>query len=348
MSMQHHSDVDSRLVKGLVLDHGARNPEMPKAVKNAFILTCNVSLELEKSVDNVVMVYKTAQGREEMVHQERKFVDDRVAKIVELKRQVCDTPEKSFVVVNQKGIDPPSLAILAQHGILALRRAKRRNMERMTLACGGVAVNSLDELSKEVLGFAQEVYQHKLGEEVYTFVEGVNNPFSCTILLKGPNKHSINQVKDAIRDGVRAVKNAIEEGTVLPGAGAFEVAAHLDLLKYKEEVKGRQQYGIQAFANALLIIPKTLATNSGLDTIDAMMKLIQAHKQGNMWGLDIYTGEPIDPVAAGIYDSFSVKKYLIENSSVLATQLLLVDEVLRARDNAKDAQSTNAEVMDAE
>jgi len=296
----------------------------------------------------VVMVYKTAQGREEMVHQERKFVDDRVAKIVELKRQVCDTPDKSFVVINQKGIDPQSLAILAQHGIIALRRAKRRNMERMTLACGGSAVNSLDDLSKEALGFAQEVYQHKLGEEVYTFVEGVNNPFSCTILLKGPNKHTLNQVKDAIRDGVRAVKNATEEGTVLPGAGAFEVAAHLDLLKYKEEVKGRQQFGIQAFANALLVIPKTLATNSGLDTIDAMMKLIQAHKQGNMYGLDIYTGDPVDPVAVGIYDSFSVKKYMLENSSVLATQLLLVDEVLKARDNAKDAQSTSAELADAE
>jgi len=135
MSMQHHSDVDSRLVKGLVLDHGARHPDMPKVVKNAYILTCNVSLELEKSVDNVVMHYKTAQGREEMVHQERKFVDDRVAKIIELKKQVCDTPDKSFVIINQKGIDPGSLALLAKEGILALRRAKRRNMERMTLAC---------------------------------------------------------------------------------------------------------------------------------------------------------------------------------------------------------------------
>jgi len=322
---------------------------MPKVVKNAYILTCNVSLELEKSVDNVVFHYKTAQGREEMVHQERKFVDDRVAKIIELKRKVCDTPDKSFVIINQKGIDPGSLALLAQEGILALRRAKRRNMERMTLACGGVAVNSVDDLSKEVLGFAEEVYQHKLGEEVYTFVEGVRNPFSCTVLLKGPNKHTINQIKDAIRDGVRAVKNSIEEGSIMPGAGAFEVAAYLDLVKYKEnEVKGRTQYGVQAFANALLVIPKTLATNSGFDTIDVMLKLQEAHKKGIIAGLDVYTGEPVDPIAEGIYDSFTVKKYLLENSSVLATQLLLVDEILRAKEGAKDMQTTAAEMADAE
>jgi len=272
-----------------------------------------------------------------------------VAKIIELKRQVCDTQDKSFVVINQKGIDPGSLSLLAQEGILALRRAKRRNMERMTLACGGVAVNSVEDLSKDILGFAQEVYQHKLGEETYTFVEGVNNPFSCTVLLKGPNKHTINQIKDAIRDGVRAVKNTIEEGTVIPGAGAFEIAAYLDLVKFKEtEVKGRAQYGVQAFANALLVIPKTLATNSGFDTIDTLLKLKEAHKQGNLVGLDIYTGETLDPVAEGIFDSFSVKKYLLENSAVLATQLLLVDEILRAKEGSKDAQTTAAELADAE
>jgi len=213
----------------------------------------------------------------------------------------------------------------------------------------GVAVNSVEDITKEALGFAEEVYQHKLGEEVYTFVEGVNNPFSCTVLLKGPNKHTINQIKDAIRDGVRAVKNSVEEGSIVPGAGAFEVAAYMDLLKFKEsEVKGRAQYGVQAYANALLVIPKTLATNSGFDTIDVLLKLQQEHKQGKVVGLDIYTGEPIDPVAQGIYDSFTVKKYLLENSSVLATQLLLVDEILKAKDGARDAQTTGAELAEAE
>eukprot|EP01125_Pyxidicula_operculata_P021849 TRINITY_DN8697_c0_g1_i1.p1 TRINITY_DN8697_c0_g1~~TRINITY_DN8697_c0_g1_i1.p1 ORF type:complete len:541 (-),score=160.80 TRINITY_DN8697_c0_g1_i1:107-1729(-) len=330
MAMQHSSDVDSRLVKGLVLDHGGRHPDMPKNMKNCFILTCNVSLEQEKSIDNVVFQYKTSQGREEMVAQERKYVDDRVAKIIELKRLVCDTPDKSFVVINQKGIDPGSLAMLANEGILALRRAKRRNMERCTLACGGIAVNSLDDIQPSDLGFAKQVYQHTLGEETYTFIEGVENPFSCTILMKGPNKHTILQIKDAIRDGVRAVKNAIDDKCVLPGAGAFEIAAHLDLLKFKEEIKGRTKFGVQAFADAILVIPKTLASNSGFDIMETILKLQEESKAGNMVGLDIHTGDPCDPETEGIYDNFTVKRYLLENSVVIASQLLLVDEVLRA------------------
>ena len=100
-------------------------------------------------------------------------------------------------------------------------------MERLTLACGGTAVNSVEDLSPEVLGFAKSVFEHSVGEEKYTFIEGVDNPFSVTILLKAPNKYTILQMKDAIRDGVRAVKNAIEDGCVVPGAGAFEIAANL-------------------------------------------------------------------------------------------------------------------------
>lgn len=117
MAIQQHSDINSRLVKGIVLDHGARHPDMPKSLKNAYILTCNVSLEAEKPVGDVVEQYKTAAQREEFVNQERKFVDDRVAKIIDLKRQVCgDDPEKTFVIVNQKGIDPGSLDMLAAEG----------------------------------------------------------------------------------------------------------------------------------------------------------------------------------------------------------------------------------------
>eukprot|EP01123_Difflugia_compressa_P005902 TRINITY_DN18017_c0_g1_i1.p1 TRINITY_DN18017_c0_g1~~TRINITY_DN18017_c0_g1_i1.p1 ORF type:complete len:543 (+),score=112.21 TRINITY_DN18017_c0_g1_i1:128-1756(+) len=330
MAMQHNSDVDTRLVKGLVFDHGARHPDMPKSLKNCFILTCNVSLEQEKAIDNVVLQYATADGRENFVSAERKFVDDRVARIIKLKREVCDTTDKAFVVINQKGIDPPSLQMLANEGILALRRAKRRNMERCTLACGGNAVNSFEDLSKEALGFAKSVYQHKLGEETFTFVEGVENPYSCTILMKGPSKHTILQIKDAIRDGVRAIKNTIDDGCVVPGAGAFQVAAYMDLMKYKDTITSRATFGIEAYANALLVIPKTLAVNSGFDVIDTLLKLKQDHAKGHVVGIDVQTGEPNDPVVEGIFDNYSVVKLMLENSTLIATQLLLVDEILKA------------------
>merc|ERR1712004_407975 len=226
MEMQHRSETESTLVRGLVLDHGGRHPDMPKRLENCFILTCNVSLEYEKTEVNSGFFYKSAEDREKLVAAERKFIEDRVQKIIELKKKVC-TPEnkKTFVVINQKGVDPLSLDALAKEGIMALRRAKRRNMERLGLACGGTAMNSVDEMDETCLGSAGLVYEHVLGENKFTFVEQCANPLSVTILMKGPNKHTLTQVKDAVRDGLRAVKNALEDGCVVPGAGAYEVSS---------------------------------------------------------------------------------------------------------------------------
>lgn len=141
--------------------------------------------------------------------------------------------------------------MLAHEGIIALRRAKRRNMERIVLACGGVAVNDVSELSESDLGYAEEVYEHTLGEEKYTFVEGVKNPKSCTILINGPNEHTIAIIKDAIRDGLRAVKNVYDDKHVIPGAGAFEIAAAVNLQRFAEDVKGKTKLAVLEFANAL-------------------------------------------------------------------------------------------------
>lgn len=133
MKMMHKNDTDSRLVRGLVLDHGARHPDMPHRVTNAYVLTLNVSFEYEKTEINSGFFYSSAEQREKLVESERKFVDDRVRKLIDFKNLVCGTGEnaKGFVIINQKGIDPLSLDVFAKHGILALRRAKRRNMERL-------------------------------------------------------------------------------------------------------------------------------------------------------------------------------------------------------------------------
>jgi T-complex protein 1 subunit zeta len=171
MTMQHRTAADTQLIRGLALDHGARHPDMPKRVENAYILTLNVSLEYEKSEINSGFFYSNAEQRDKLVDSERRFVDAKLKKIVDLKKDVCGSdPKKNFVVINQKGIDPLSLDVLAKNGILALRRAKRRNMERLQLVCGGVAQNSVDDLSLEVLGWAGLVYEQTLGEEKFTFV----------------------------------------------------------------------------------------------------------------------------------------------------------------------------------
>ncbi|OQR87441.1 T-complex protein 1 subunit zeta [Achlya hypogyna] len=332
MHMVHQSAADTRLIKGLVLDHGSRHPDMPTEVENCFIMTCNVSLEYEKSEVNSGFFYNSAEQREKMVEAERKFTDDKVKQIIELKRHVCtDENKASFVIINQKGIDPLSLDMLAKEGILALRRAKRRNMERLTLACGGMAINSTDDMEPSMLGYAGRVYEQTLGEDHYTFVEDVRHPQSCSILIKGPNEHTIAQIKDAIRDGIRAVNNTIEDQGVVPGAGAFEFAAHEALYKFKETVKGRAKLGVQAFADALLVIPKVLAENSGLDVQDALLACLEERKaSGKAVGLDLFSGEPMLPLQEGVLDNYRVKRQFIHLASALATQLLLVDEVMRA------------------
>jgi T-complex protein 1 subunit zeta len=166
MHMVHRSDKDSRLVRGLVMDHGARHPDMPSYLENCHILTANVSLEYEKTEVASTFVYSTAGERERLLDAERRFTDEKVKKIIEFKRTVC-TPENknNFVIINQKGIDPMSLDMLAKEGIVALRRAKRRNMERLSLACGGYGVNSVEDLTPDCLGWAGKVYEQTLGDD---------------------------------------------------------------------------------------------------------------------------------------------------------------------------------------
>ena len=352
MKMQHRTAADTQLIRGLALDHGARHPDMPKRLENCYILTMNVSLEYEKTEINSSFFYSSAEQREKLVESERRFVDAKLKKIVDLKKELCGNDgKKNFVIINQKGIDPLSLDVLAKNGILALRRAKRRNMERLQLICGGTAQNSVDDLTEDVLGWAGLVYEQTLGEEKYTFVEEVKDPKSVTLMIKGPNQHTIAQVTDAVRDGLRSVYNMIVDKSVVPGGGAFQVACatHLKSDEFAKKVKGKAKYGVEAFADALLIIPKTLAANAGHDVQDArkstppnpgdshmltettVATLQDEQRDGDVVGLDLETGEPMDPELEGVFDSFRVLRNCIASSSSIASNLLLCDELLKAR-----------------
>ena len=331
MHMVQKLSTDTKLVKGLVLDHGTRHADMPKALKNCYILTCNVSLEYEKTEVNSGFFFSTAEEREKLAISERKFTDERCQKLIDFKRKVCDGTDKTFVILNQKGIDPICLEAFAKEGIMALRRAKKRNMERLTLACGGNPVNSVDDLSEEDLGFAESVYEQVMGDDKYTFVEGCRHPKSCTVLIKGPNEHTIAQIKDAVRDGLRSVKNFIEDEGFVPGAGAFEIAAYQHLMDFRSKVQGKAKLGVQTFAEALLVIPKTLAENCGYDVQDTIINLIDAYNEKKMpVGINCKEEGILEPESMAIYDNFCVKRQFINICPVLAQQLLLVDEIMRA------------------
>lgn len=339
MTMKHRMACETKLVRGIVLDHGTRHHDMPKRVENAYILTCNVSMEYEKSEVNSSLTYSTAEQRVQLAAAERAFCDATVRQAIALQEEIRRTdPSGRLVVVNQKGIDPPSLQAFADAGIMALRRAKRRNMERITLACGGTPLNTLEGATVDALGRADLVYEQVIGEDKFTFIEGVKFPRSCTILIKGADDQSIAQVKDAVRDGLRAVKNAIDDGGALvPGAGAFEIAAAKEVLE-KTRAQGKAKLGVEAFAKALLVIPKTLAANAGHDPTDTTFAAQDAYEEGRREkkekagavGINLEDGKPCDPVEMGIWDNVCVKKSIIQSATVVAEQLLLVDVVMRA------------------
>lgn len=331
MTMERKMGTDSRFVNGLVLDHGGRHPDMPKVLPNCHIMTCNVSFEYEKTEVQSGFFYTNAEEREKLVESERKWLDERCKAVIDFKRAVCKDGE-SFVMVNQKGIDPLCLDIFAKEGILCLRRAKRRNMERMTLACGGSPIHSIEDMDADQLGFAGKVSEVTLGDDKFTFVEECKTPKSCTLLLQGPNKHTIDQIKDAVRDGLRAVKNALEDKAVVPGAGAYEISCAMHLRDVvAKATKGRAKIGVQAYAEAMLIVPKTLAENSGFDVQDTILKLTDEHEESGLAvGLDCSSGEPMIPADEGIWDNVRVKRQCLYLSTVLANQLLLVDEVMKA------------------
>lgn len=165
----------------------------------------------------------------------------------------------------------------------------------------------------EQLGYAGLVYEHVLGEDKFTFVEDVKNPKSATILIKGPNTHTISQINDAVRDGLRAVKNAIEDKFVVPGAGAFQLALHHHLMKFKDTVKGKAKLGVQIFADSLMVIPKVLAQNGGFDPMDSNVVLLEEIAAGHVAGIDLKTGEPLNPITEGIFDNYRVHRQMIHS-----------------------------------
>ena len=332
MTMKHQSALDTRFIDGLVLDHGSRHPDMKTTSDECYIMTLNVSLEYEKSEVNSGFFYATAEERQKLVAAERKYTDDKVNRIIAFKNDLEAKENKvvNLIVINQKGIDPVSLDLLQKAGIVGIRRAKRRNMERLVRACGGYAVNSVDSLELACLGYAAKVYEHTLGDDKYTFIEGCRHPTSCTILVRGPNDHTIRQIQDAVHDGLRAVANLIEDRSIVPGAGAFELAAHLHLHQWKQTVSGRAKIGVQAFADAMLIIPKVLCSNSGLDAQGTLIELLDEVAKGQRVGVDVETGRAMLPEKMGVWDNVRVKKQFLHLGSLIAIKLLLVDEVMRA------------------
>ncbi len=316
------SSSDSKLVEGVVIDKEVVHPHMPKRVKDAKILLLDVALEYKKTEVDAEISITSPDQLKAFLDEEERILKSMVDKIA---------ATGANVVLCQKGIDDIAQHYLAKANILAARRIKESDMKKLARATGATIVKSLEGLSPKDLGSAGLVEERKYGEEEMIFVEQCKNPKAVTIILRGGSEHVVDELERGVNDGLRVVEAAIEDGKIVAGGGAAEVEVALRLREYAATVGGREQLAVEAFADAIEVIPKTLAENAGLDPIDTIVDLRAEHEKGNKYaGLNVYTGKVIDMFKEGVVEPLRVKTQAIHSASEAATMILRIDDVIAA------------------
>ena len=238
------------------------------------------------------------------------------------------------VVFCQKGVDDLVQHYLAKSGIYAARRLKESDMEKIVKATGGNVVGNLDEITKKDLGDADQVQEKKIGEESMTFITGCKNPKAVSIIIRGGTQHVIDEVERALHDALRVVGVAMEDGKVVAGGGAPEIELSLRLAEYASTVGGHEQLAIEAFADAMEVIPWALSENAGLDPIDIVIQLKNAHenkKNGIYVGVDVNTGEAKNMLDLNVIEPLRVKTQAIESATEVAGMILRIDDVIASK-----------------
>jgi len=311
---------DTELIEGVVLEKEAVHPGMPKDIHDAKIALLDSALEIKDTeIDAKIQITNPLQ-MQEFIEQEEKMLRDMVDKIVRA---------GANVVFCQKGIDDVAQHFLAQHGICAARRVKKSDMEALSRATGATIITNLDSLTAKDLGKAGHVFERKIGDEEMTFVTGCRNPKAVTILCRGGTNHVVDELKRSMTDAIGDVAAALITGKVVAGAGAPEIEVAKGLRKYADSLSGREQLAVLAFAEAMEIIPRTLAENAGIDPIDIITELKAAHDKKQVWaGVDVFKGKVMDAWAAGVIEPLKIKTQAISSASEVAQLILRIDDVI--------------------
>ncbi len=316
------SSEDTELIKGIVIDKEVVHPGMPKVVKEAKIALLDTALEIKETETDAEIRITSPEQMQAFIEQEQKMLKEMVEKIASV---------GANVVFCQKGIDDLAQHYLAKKGILACRRVKKSDMEALAKATGGRIVTNLDDLTKEDLGYAKLVEEKKIAGEAMTFIRDCKDPKAVTILVRGSTEHVVDEVDRSIEDAIGAVASAIELGKAVAGAGAPEEEVSRRLKKFAEKFSGREQLAILAFADALEIIPRSLAENAGLDPIDILVELRAAHEKGKTtYGIDLFNGKIVDSFENGVIEPLKVKLQAIKSAAEAAEMILRIDDVISA------------------
>jgi len=316
------SITDTKLIKGIVLDKEVVHSGMPKRVRNAKIALLESALEVKKTEFDAKINIDHPEQMEAFLREEEQMLREMVEKVA---------ATGANVVICQKGIDDMAQHFMARKGILAVRRAKKSDMEKLSKATGGKIATNLEDLSKEDLGYAELVEERKIGDDKMVFVEGCKNPRSVAILIRGGTERIVDEAERSLHDALCVVRDVIREPKVLVGGGAPELEIARVLRDYAESLPGREQLAVQKFAEAIESVPLTLGENAGLDPIDILSELRARHEKGEKWaGVDVLGGKVKNMEKLEVYEPLAVKKQVIKSATEAARMILKIDDVIAA------------------
>jgi thermosome len=312
---------ESQLVQGLVIDKEVVHSGMPKKVERAKIALLDSALEIEKTEISAEIRIRDPNQMKAFLDQENKMLQEMVEKV---------KASGANVVFCQKGIDDMAQHFLAKGGILAARRVKQSDMEKLARATGGRIVSNLADLTVQDLGVAGLVEERKLGEDKMVFVEKCKDPRSVAIIIRAGLERMVDEAERAMTDALSVVSDVIETNKIVAGGGAVEVEVAKELRDYATDVGGREQLAIEAFADAIEIIPKTLAENAGLEPIDILVDLRAAHgkPEGQYKGVNVFTGKVENMRDKGVVEPVIVKEQAIKSATESATMIIRIDDVI--------------------
>ncbi len=313
---------DSMLIEGLVIDKELVHPKMPKVVRNAKIALLQAPLEVEKTEFDAKIHITDPEQLKKFIDGESNIIREYVKKLKEA---------GANVVFCQKGIDELAQYWLAKEGIAAVRRVKKSDMEKLKKATGAKIITNIKDIKPEDLGYAGLVEERKIGDEKMIFIEKCKNPTSVAILIRGATERLVEEAERSIHDALCVIRDTIIDGKVVVGGGAVEVELARRIREWAQTLKGKKQLAALKFADALEVIPKTLAENAGFNPMDAIAELRARHEAGNIYaGVDVFKREIADMKELEVYDAYRVKKQMIESALEVATAILRVDNIIAA------------------
>jgi len=326
---------DSQIVKGVVIDKSRIDQSMPKKVQDAKIALLKYPVEVKDLETDAKIKLTDPNQMQAFIEQEEAMVRDMVDKIL---------ATGANVIFCQKGIDDLAQHYLAREGVFAVKRVRKSDIERLEKATGANLATNIEDLSAEDLGTAGMVYEKKVFDEVLIFVEESPDPKAVSIILRGSTKHVAEEVERAVQDAIGVVAATLEDRKVVAGGGAAEMAIAKCLKDYADTISGREQLAVSAFAQALEIVPKTLAENAGMDSIDVLVDIRAAQEKSPYMGLDIFQGKVANMKHAAVIEPYRVKKQAIQSAAEAAEMILRIDDMI-ASTSAREPDMEGMEGM---